>query len=748
MHQENQSQAADQVSVSHSITSLRGLSALDWKQLVEALSVVERTLRLDPAEVYPAMDFSTRDSYRHAVEAIARCSRLSEIEVAQKVVELAEVGVRQKGRGDRAAHVGFYLVDRGQPALKRAAGVREPWRTFAERGIRRFPLVFYAGGVGGLTLFATLVFGQQVRMMDVPGWTRLVVVAAFFLSASQLAVALMNWLCTLLVAPRLLPRLDYSEGIAADARTLVVVPTLLTSGESVDQLIETMEIHHLANRDPYLQFALLTDFRDASEEFMPDDDLLLQRARAGIEMLNRRYPSENQTLFFLFHRPRRWNESERVWMGYERKRGKLAELNSLLRGGSGERFSEIVGDASVLSAVRYVITLDTDTQLPRDSASKLVGTMAHRLNRPVFDAKRGVVVEGYSILQPRVGASLPSASRSRFVRLYADNVGIDPYTRAVSDVYQDLFQEGSFIGKGIYDVDAFERALAGRFPENAILSHDLLESCHARSALVSDVEFYEEFPSRYNAEVNRRRRWIRGDWQILPWLFSRVPGAGGRRLDNPLSWRSQWKIFDNLRRSLVPTAMLSLMLAGWLFFPDVGGFASLLVLVLLLLPGLLTVAVETLRKPAELPWPMHWRGVATSSGRQLGQAFLLLVFLPYDAFVSLAAIGRTLVRLLVTRKRLLEWQTSSDSERMMPAGLLAFHRSLWIAPVTAVLGGLLLGWRQPAQLSLALPILGLWLAAPWIAWWISRPIESVRPNLTEKQREFLRHVARKTWGFF
>ena len=284
-------------------------------------------------------------------------------------------------------------------------------------------------------------------------------------------------------------------------------------------------------------------------------------------MLNRKYPSDGQDLFFLFHRPRRWNAGEGLWMGYERKRGKLMEFNALLRGGCRECFSEIVGETAILPAIKYVITLDTDTQLPRDAARQLVGTMAHPLNRPEFDAVRGIVAEGYSILQPRVGVSLPSARRSWFVRLFAGDAGIDPYTREVSDVYQDVFQEGSFIGKGIYDVDAFQRAMNGRFPENTVLSHDLLEACHARSALVSDVEFYEEYPSRYNVDIDRRHRWIRGDWQITQWLLPRVPGSDARRIANPLSVLSQWKIFDNLRRSLVPVALM-LLHAGRLAAPS------------------------------------------------------------------------------------------------------------------------------------------------------------------------------------
>ena len=356
--------------------------------------------------------------------------------------------------------------------------------------------------------------------------------------------------------------------------------------------------------------------------------------------------------------------------------------------------------------------------------------------------------EGYSILQPRVGVSLPSARRSWFVRLFAGDAGIDPYTREVSDVYQDVFHEGSFIGKGIYDVDAFQRAMAGRFPENTVLSHDLLEACHARSALVSDVELYEEYPSRYNVDMDRRHRWIRGDWQITQWLLPRVPGPDARRIANPLSVLSQWKIFDNLRRSLVPLALLVLLLGSWLLLPELGGLGLLLVVAIIALPGLLAASVNALRKPADLPWAMHLREVAGSGARQLGQIFLTLAFLPYDAFISLDAIGRTLVRLLVTHKRLLEWQTSSDSERTTRADLAGFYATMWIAPGIALAAGLFLVLRHPAQLLLALPILVVWLAAPWIAWWISQPIESATPDLIAEQLIFLRRTARKTWHFF
>ncbi len=775
---ETQSQAADQVSVSHSIASLRFLSAKDWKEFVETLSLVEKILRTDPAGIYGAMDFATRDRYRHAIEFFARHSHSSNSswEVAQLAIDLAAESAQKNGRDARTAHVGFYLIDKGRPLLGRAVKVRWPWASIKERCIRKFPLTFYAGGIGVITLLATFAFLELALKLEVREWKLIFFTLVFLLCASQLAVALLNWLSTLLLKPSPLPRMDFSEGIPPACRTMVVVPTMLNSLEGIDRLIETLEIHHLANRDEQLHFALLTDFRDAPAEILPTDAALLQRARAGVKLLNRKYASEKAAgekwesenpktsdaasasplprspRFFLFHRPRRWNASEGLWMGYERKRGKLGEFNALLRGGSSERFSAIVGETAILATVKYVITLDTDTQLPRDAARQLVGTMAHPLNRPVFDAARGIVAEGYSILQPRVGVSLPSSRRSWFVRLFAGDAGIDPYTREVSDVYQDVLQEGSFIGKGIYDVDAFERAMHGRFPENTVLSHDLLEACHARSALVSDVEFYEEHPSRYNVDIDRRHRWIRGDWQITQWLLRRVPGSDARRVANPLSGLSQWKIFDNLRRSLVPIALMIFLVGHWLLLPSLGGQGTLLVLAIITLPGLLASLVNVLYKPKDLPLAMHLRNAAGSGGRQLAHIGLTLTFLPYDAFISMDAIGRTLVRLLVTRKRLLEWQTSGDSERATRADLAGFYATMWIAPACAVTTGLLLAFLFKFEFLFfnlgLLPILALWFSAPLIAWWISQPIESLAPDLKPAQLSFLRQTARKTWHFF
>ncbi len=744
---ENQRQAAYQASVSNSIGSLRFLSAMDWREFVETVSVVEQTLREDVGGVYGKMDFATRDRYRHVVEKVAKGSRLSETQVAREAIRLARAASSESGGDDRAAHVGFYLIDRGLPQLERTAQVsRSPFEAL-RRLSGRFPLLLYSGTILLLSAIITGGLLAQAHGGGLDGWRLGLFGVLLLLCASQLGLALVNWLTTLLATPHLLPRMDFSTGIPPEFRTLVVVPTILESVQNIEDLTEALEVRFLANRDDNLHFGLLTDFQDAREETLPDDEPLLRLAQQRIEGLNQKYKSVKGDAFFLFHRPRRWNPRERLWMGYERKRGKLGDLNSFLRGGPRDSFSLIAGDTAVLGNVKYVITLDTDTQLPRDSVWQFVGAMSHPLNRARYDERKQRVVEGYGILQPRVAVSMPGAHRSRYARLWGSEAGIDPYTRAVSDVYQDLFGEGSFIGKGIYDVDAFERALSGRFPENRILSHDLLEGCYARAGLISDVQLYEDYPSRYSADVNRRHRWIRGDWQLVRWLLPRVPGPGGRRRKNPLSGLSRCKIFDNLRRSLVAPGLALLLLLGWTALPSAGPW-TLAVLGILLIPSLVACISDALRKPGDVLLGQHLSTSVRCAGTHIAQAAFTLACLPYEAFFSLDAIARTAGRMLFTHRRLLEWSPSAEAGRDRRAGLAASFQAMWIAPAIAVAAAVQLTLARPAALGVAAPILGLWFASPVIAWWISRPLARREARLTEGQIVFLRKLSRKTWAFF
>jgi len=734
--QVTQSQAADQVAISNSIGSLRFLNATDWHDFVEATSVVEQELRLDPT--YPGMDFTTRDRYRHVVERIARASERTEHDVARAAIEHAAASQ------GREAHVGYYLIDDGLARLERTLRARVPLRQRGRRLARGLRHGLYAGSIVGLTaVFAWLLITRIP--IDLDGAGRAAWWALLGIAANQLAIALVHWAATLLVAPRVLPRLDFSKGIPAEHRTIVAVPTLLTDAAEIDALVEALEVRFLANRDPHLAFALVTDLRDAAAETLDGDDALITRARAGIAALNERYADPAQTGgFFLFHRARQWNPAEGAWMGWERKRGKLEELDEALRGDLG-RFATVVGPLARLERVAYVIVLDSDTMLPADTARQLAATMAHPLNRPRLDLACGRVTAGYAILQPRVAVSMASTTRSWFGRLFGGDPGIDPYTRAVSDVYQDLFDEGSFVGKGIYDLDAFRAACGGKFPENHVLSHDLIEGAYARAGLVSDLLLVEDHPATHLADVARRSRWTRGDWQIFGWLRRRVPHASGR-VPNPITRLSQWKILDNLRRSLAPVALVAILMVGWLRGAAV--LATVAVAAVVLIPGLLAAVASLWRRPLEQRLVRHHREVVRGLVRQLGRDLFALACLPAEALWSLDAIGRALVRVLVTRRRLLEWRTARDAQRASQVGLTGSIRAMWIGPVLAVALAAWLARMDTSALFGAAPLLALWVVAPVMSWWLSRPIVPSRPRLDDDDVRFLSTVARRTWRFF
>lgn len=743
---EGQVQAAEQISVGNCITSLRFLSVHDWPQFVATQSLVEQTLNRDPSGIYPRMDFQTRNRYRHAVEAIAKRSELSEFDVAFRAIQLAE-NEPATSTNLHMRHVGYYLVDKGRPVLEKLVQMRISFSVAIDKLRRAFPLSIYFLAI---FLFTWLGIEGLFRFGDwssSPQWLLLAISLPILMCGVQFGLGVVNWLCTVLMRPQALLRMDFREGIPEEHRTCVVVPTMLSGIDSIDRLLEGLEIRYLSNRDASLQYALLTDFLDADCEVMPGDQELVTHAQRGIDRLNQKYCCDARDTFFLLNRSRKWNENEGTWMGFERKRGKLADLNAFLRG-ANDRFSSSCGNLEDLKNVRYVITLDTDTQLPRDSARKLVEAMAHPLNRPRLDPKKGLVTAGYTILQPRVAISMTSSRRSWFVRLIGSDPSIDPYTRVVSDVYQDLFGEGSFIGKGIYDVDAFEKC-CGNFPVNAILSHDLLESCFGRSALVSDVTLYEDHPSSYAADVSRRHRWIRGDWQIAGWLLPRIRANHSKPVSNPITALSWWKILDNLRRSLMSAAMVALLLGTWLFASSSAAFAtSLFVLLVVAAPRIMAAVFDLAFKPTDISLATHLRSVVKALLRPIAQSLFCFIFLPYDAKVSFDAIVRTLFRVHWTKRRLLEWRTSCDSELNANSKLIGFWRSMSVAPLVALVAFLSISFLNAGTISIAAPWLILWFVSPSIAWWLSRPIRVQNFRLQTHQRRFLRTMARRTWRYF
>ncbi|MEE8392534.1 MAG: hypothetical protein V3S14_17270, partial [Anaerolineae bacterium] len=789
----------DDAIVANCILSLRMLATQDWKAFFESVSRVEEALRCDPANVYAHMDFDTRDRYRKIVEEMALATNQEEEKVAWEAIGLAQEnltpemmdfslwgtspastpgasspGTRSTSYDDeqvflnsspqdsenqheethwkgldlpRSTHVGFYLLDAGRAQLEAHLGYSPPVGVRLRRWlVDDHPTLVYLGSIGMLTLAILL---GLVSYTFVTGGTLAQLIGVGMLTllpATIVAVSVVNRLITHTLPPRILPKMDFQQGIPAEYATLVVVPSLLTNADEVQSLLRQLELYFLGNTDPHLRLALLTDFADAPQKHMPSDDALLEQIQAGIHKLNQEYRQRTTGPFYLFHRDREWNPAENCWMGWERKRGKLIELNRLL-GGRETSYNVQIGNLDALSEIRYVITLDADTILPRDAAGRLIATMAHPLNRAEFDPESGAVVAGYTVLQPRVEIQPTSAAQSPFARIFAGDTGLDLYTLAVSDVYQDLFGEGSYVGKGIYDVVPFERSLAGRVPENSLLSHDLFEGIHGRAGLLTDVVLYENYPSHYLAYTHRVHRWVRGDWQLLPWLLPNIPytGGDGSKIPNDLSTLDRWKILDNIRRSLVTPAIIALLTAGWLWLPSpwVWTLVGVLVLAVPASTGIVTTLIQGLRQ-GSLADTVQSLKIDTL------RWLLALTFLPYESMIILDAIATTLVRLTITRKRLLQWTTAAHTIRLFgretKLGLL--WRNMGSVPLLSLALGGLVGLANPTALLVATPLLFMWVISPYVAHRVSRPTTREIAPLSAEQRQQLRRLARRTWLYF
>ena len=741
VRREHQLQGATNVTVRNIITSMRLISDVDWAKLFEAVSPVDDVLRAGSA--FADMDFATRNLYRTAIEQMARGTRLSEPEIARRALATA---IAVAPEGDlRQCDPGYHLIGQGRAAFERSLPFRPPGlalrRRFATAGIAAYvgSVAFMAGVILFLPLLALAeigVFGWQLGAMTLIG----------LLPAIDAALMVVNRVITGGFGATLLPGLALRDGVPPELRTLVAIPTLLANRAGVDELIERLEVHYLSNPAGDVHFALLSDWGDALAESTPDDADLLAAAGAGVARLNARYPNAlGGDRFLLLHRRRLWNAAQGRWMGWERKRGKLHELNRLLRGSTDTTFLDSVGQL-LPADVRFVVTLDTDTRLPRDAVCRLVGKMAHSLNRPRFDSAKGRIVEGYGVLQPRVTASLPvGAEGSLFQRIFSSNSGIDPYSSAVSDVYQDLFGEGSYSGKGIYDIDAFEAALDGRVPDNSMLSHDLFEGVFARSGLATDIEVIEEFPARYDVASARHHRWARGDWQLLPWMLGLRRGPSG----DAVPAIGFWKMFDNLRRTLSPPAAVMALLAGWtLPLPGALAWTAFVVLVLGL-PTMLPVAAALLPRRPGVTARSHLGALATDLGLALSQTALIIAFLAHQAWQMLDAIGRTLFRLFVSHRRLLEWTTAAQTQQLRRTDWWGFVGQMAGSLAVASGAAIFVFYAGPAALPVAAPILLSWFLSPAIARWVSlAQADAGRLAIPAADVRSLRLIARRTWRFF
>lgn len=753
---EHQRQAAMNVTVRNVITSMRLMSAFDWAEFFESVSLVDAVLQADID--FAALDFATRDRYRHAIEELSRGSQHSEIEVARRaVLHATRFRVAAQSAGDLPGNCqedpGYSLISTGRLAFEQELGFRIPLKSWLLRTYMTQVAPRYLATLALVSGFILAVFLHYAGVAGV-GLVSLVLLGLLVLvPASDLAIALVNRMIMGLLGPRALPKLALREGVPSELRTVVVIPTLLTGQAQIAEQIERLEVHYLANSEGDLRFALLSDWTDAPSETMLQDDTLLAATVEGIAQLNRRHglAQDGSARFLLFHRRRGWSKGEQKWMGWERKRGKLHELNRLLRGATDTSFLPTNGPTlSVPSGVRYVITLDADTQLPRGAACRLVGALAHPLNRPRFDLQVGRIVEGYAVLQPRITPTLPTDREgSLFQQISSGPCGIDPYASAVSDVYQDLLAEGSYTGKGIYDIDAFEAALAGLVPENALLSHDLFEGIFARTGLVTDIEFFDEFPAHYEVAAARQHRWARGDWQLLPWLFRRARNMGDAHVRTSISLINRWKMADNLRRTLsAPAALLTLM-AGWTLPFASPAIWTMFVLATIALPALLPVLTGLIPHRRGVSKRSHVRAVGADIVLAASHVGLTVTLLAHQAWLMVDAVVRTLWRVYVSRRNLLEWVTAAQAKSGSDLSLGSVYHRMCGAVVLAVATGGVVTLMRPEAWPIAAPFVLLWVLSPLVARWLSLPPHAAGEQpLAETDTRRLRLTARRTWSFF
>lgn len=725
-------QAADQVSIGNIITSMRLFSIIDWHDFFEDVSLINPILGKDPSGHYFKMDIATRDNYRKVVERVARRSSATEMDVTEKAL-----GFAQKAQ----KHIGFYLLDDGVYELERSLNYRPKIKEHYVRFVDKHPALIYFGSIGVLIVAFIAGFLNYYKQFSPSDLAILGMVLLTLIPLSELSIGLVNYITTLIRKPKRLPRMDFlEEGIPVDARTMVVVPCLFTNGETIQALVNNLEVQYLANQDQNIYFSLLGDLQDAPTESLDSDTPLLNLVHQMIEELNTRYAKGETPRFYAFHRVRLFNPAENKWMGWERKRGKIQEFNKLIRGETNTSYLPHKLPEEFINGFKYIITLDADTQLPLQNARRMIATIYHPLNRAVYSEKEKRIVRGYGIIQPRISVSLISAAKTRFSQIFSGNTGIDPYTTAVSDVYQDLFGEGTFTGKGLFDIEAFEKSLENRIPENTILSHDLFEGSFARVGLVTDFELIDDYPSNFDTFSKRQHRWTRGDWQLIPWLFPKVKNAQGQLVHNDLPVVARWKIFDNLRRSVLAPVILLWLILAWTTLPGSSLVWTLGIVLAMSFP-VYASSIQDFFKPSHIPWNEHIKNTIRSTRIRIEQVFMMLVYMPEVAFSHIDSIVRTIYRLTVSRQHLLEWVSFSQTQS-------AKRDISFAGPIFAVALGSLIYFTKPDSLLVSLPFLLSWMISPYITHGTSRDIQPEAAPLTSDERKKFRRYARMTWHFF
>ncbi len=711
------------------ITALKMINSENWSKFFEDVSLVQQVLEGDPAGVFTKMDFESRDKYRHEIEGLASKYKVSEIMVAKTINKMAI-----RSQETPLNHVGYYLYGKGREKLEKEltanwGKVRQSFCGFFCL-FRHNPTLSYLGIIALVTILPYLLFvGITYRAINYASLgIYLLALLSSLLLINGMAVCTLNRIFCNVLPASFLPKLDFSMGIPVENKTVVIIPAIFTSAEKVREELRQLELHYLSNQEKSLYFAILGDFCDAQVESIPGDEQIIKTGIKGIQKLNAKYGEEK---FFYFHRARKWNPKEKTWMGWERKRGKLIEFNTLLLNDGETSYFIKSGKWDSLKDVRYIITLDADTILPRDSARKLIGTIAHPLQAAKLDFDKNEVISGYGIIQPRIGLTAVSAFSTPFSTIFTGTAGLDPYTCAISDIYQDLFGEGIFTGKGIYDLKVFHSLTKSTFPENTILSHDLIEGIHVRTGLATDIELFDGYPTKYLSLTKRTHRWIRGDWQIAGYIFN-----------SDLSAISRWKIIDNLRRSLEAPFQFLIMFLAFTYLHSIFSILFGLIILNLILPLFLNIIDRIIDRSITV------RTLKYELRLGLSQIIFSLGVLPYQAYIQTDAIIRSIVRQIITKRLLLEWEPAADSEKQIELSPENFYSLMYPGIVLALL--FLIGYFYVNIITgLLLFALALtWISSPFLAYKSSLPYAEEYRQIPLQDKSELRKWSRQAWAFF
>lgn len=763
---EHNRQAVSTVSMGNYIMSFRYITSVNWSRLFDTLSFVEKILDEDPMGHYASMDNASCSYYVRRIEKLAKQYGVSELHIAREAIALAKLAESEIGECGaennevlRRAHVGYYLIDKGlDTLLKGLKGKRNPREGFVQNLINWTAEKKVSLFIGTIAIFtAIIVFVAYMIALRTDEFATvniqtvllgILACIALAIPASELVIVLNNWVIGTIKSPAVFPRLELKSGIPDCMKTMVVVPAILSNNQRIDELLENIENHYLSNREDNLYFALIGAFKDSKTPDINSDQGLLNHAMDGVKALNEKYKREQEDRFYFYHRKSVYNKQDDIWTGWERKRGALMEFNAMLLGSTTTTFFRYTDKYLDGNSIKYIITLDADTVLPFDMAKKMIGTMAHPLNLPVIDPQRHIVLEGYGLMQPRVTFDMDSSNKSAFARIFTGLEGMDPYASAVSDVYQDLFGEGIFTGKGIYDLKVFYTVLKDVVPENAVLSHDLLEGSYVRAALVSDLELVDAYPTRYNSYMTRLQRWIRGDWQLIPWLNKIIYNKHNRLVLNPLSNISIWKIFDNLRRSLVAPSMILLIFLGLTILPGSGlfwiGFVGLVMWLPFIIVTIDQISIKNLLSHTSKRHLTGFFGLKAS----FFQIALNILFLPYQATVTIKAIVITLIRVFITKKNLLEWITSDDAEKLQDNTLKGYLSKMGLSALVGLPLVMLTYLLKPEALVISIVIAVTWLIGPFVAHHVSKGSDRITERLDSNSLLELRKTARRTWRYF